>query len=63
MVAEMVHRDLPPPPTSPRRRPGLYAHRGTSAVLPENTMAAVRAAIADGADWVEHRVDGVEAVS
>lgn len=31
----------------------IVAHRGASAVAPENTMAAVRQAIADGADWVE----------
>jgi glycerophosphoryl diester phosphodiesterase len=53
MVAEMVHRDLPPPPTSPRRRPRLYAHRGASAVLPENTMAAFRRALHDGANALE----------
>jgi glycerophosphoryl diester phosphodiesterase len=32
---------------------GIMAHRGASAAAPENTMAAVRQAIADGADWVE----------
>ncbi len=31
----------------------IMAHRGASAAAPENTMAAVRQAIADGADWVE----------
>jgi len=31
----------------------ITAHRGSSAVAPENTMAAVRQAIEDGADWVE----------
>ncbi len=31
----------------------IMAHRGSSKAAPENTMAAVRQAIADGADWVE----------
>ncbi|HEY3395299.1 MAG TPA: glycerophosphodiester phosphodiesterase [Lacipirellulaceae bacterium] len=31
----------------------IMAHRGSSTVAPENTMAAVKQAIADGADWVE----------
>ena len=31
----------------------IAAHRGSSASAPENTMAAVRQAIEDGADWVE----------
>ncbi|MCH2210941.1 MAG: glycerophosphoryl diester phosphodiesterase membrane domain-containing protein [Fuerstiella sp.] len=31
----------------------IVAHRGSSKVAPENTMAAVRQAIADGADWIE----------
>ncbi len=31
----------------------IMAHRGASAAAPENTMAAIRQAIADGADWVE----------
>lgn len=31
----------------------ITAHRGASASAPDNTMAAIRAAIADGADWVE----------
>lgn len=31
----------------------ITAHRGASAVAPENTLAAVRQAIAEGADWVE----------
>jgi glycerophosphoryl diester phosphodiesterase len=31
----------------------VIAHRGASRAAPENTMAAVRQAIADGADWVE----------
>lgn len=31
----------------------IIAHRGASAVAPENTMAAVKQAIADKADWVE----------
>jgi glycerophosphoryl diester phosphodiesterase len=31
----------------------IMAHRGASAAAPENTLAAVERAIADGADWVE----------
>ncbi|MDX1396624.1 MAG: glycerophosphodiester phosphodiesterase family protein [Gemmatimonadota bacterium] len=31
----------------------VTAHRGASGRAPENTLAAVRAAIEDGADWVE----------
>ena len=31
----------------------IMAHRGASAAAPENTMAAFRQAIADGADWIE----------
>jgi glycerophosphoryl diester phosphodiesterase len=36
-----------------RTRPIVIAHRGFSAEAPENTLAAVRAAIAAGADMVE----------
>ncbi len=46
--------------------PEITAHRGSSGRAPENTLAAVRAAIADGADWVEIDVqetsDGVVVV-
>ncbi len=31
----------------------IMAHRGASKAAPENTLAAIRQAIADGADWVE----------
>jgi glycerophosphoryl diester phosphodiesterase len=34
-------------------RAQIIAHRGASAAAPENTMAAVKQAIADKADWVE----------
>lgn len=34
-------------------RATVTAHRGSSAAAPENTMAAVKQAIDDGADWVE----------
>ena len=44
----------------------IIAHRGGSAAAPENTMAAFRQGIADGADWVELDVqedaDGVVVV-
>jgi glycerophosphoryl diester phosphodiesterase len=35
------------------RVPTLHAHRGVVSKAPENTLAAVRAAIAEGADYVE----------
>jgi len=45
----------------------ITAHRGASGAAPENTMAAVERAIADGADWVEidvqETVDGVVVVA
>jgi glycerophosphoryl diester phosphodiesterase len=31
----------------------VIAHRGAAGAAPENTMASIRKAIADGADWVE----------
>ena len=31
----------------------IMAHRGASRAAPENTLAAVKQAIEDGADWVE----------
>ncbi|MCA9166120.1 MAG: glycerophosphodiester phosphodiesterase [Planctomycetales bacterium] len=31
----------------------VMAHRGASALAPENTLASYRQAIADGADWIE----------
>ena len=31
----------------------IIAHRGASGAAPENTMASIRRAIADGADWIE----------
>ena len=34
-------------------RTEITAHRGSSASTPENTLAAVKKAIEDGADWVE----------
>jgi glycerophosphoryl diester phosphodiesterase len=36
-----------------RPRVEVTAHRGASVAAPENTMAAFRAAIAAGADWIE----------
>ncbi len=35
------------------RRPVMIAHRGSSAVAPENTLAAFRQAVEDGADAIE----------
>lgn len=37
----------------PARRPLVIAHRGSSAFAPENTLAAFRRAVSDGADAVE----------
>lgn len=42
-----------PPFLSERSRPFLIAHRGASAQLPENGMAAFRRAVAEGADALE----------
>lgn len=33
--------------------PIIVAHRGSSGVCPENTLAAIKQAIQDGADWIE----------
>ena len=48
------------------RLPLIIGHRGSSAVAPENTLAAFRRAIADGADGIEFDVrlarDGVPVV-
>ncbi|HJW83076.1 MAG TPA: glycerophosphodiester phosphodiesterase family protein [Anaerolineae bacterium] len=47
---------MPPslPITIPDKpKPYIMAHRGNSAVAPENTLAAFRQAIADGADMIE----------
>ena len=45
----------------------ITAHRGASAAAPENTLAAIRLAIEDGADWVEIDVqesaDGIVVVA
>lgn len=52
---------MPPPGprvgrSPPLRVPRLVAHRGASAAAPENTLAALRAAAAAGARWVEFDV-------
>lgn len=39
--------------TDLKDRTKIMAHRGASAAAPENTMAAIEKAIADGAHWVE----------
>ena len=36
-----------------RSQVAVIAHRGAAALAPENTLAAVDRAIADGADWIE----------
>jgi len=50
-------------PHSIRRRVEITAHRGSSASAPENSLSALRQAIADGADWaevdVQETADGV----
>lgn len=47
-------------------KPRLFAHRGASGILPENTLAAFRRGLADGADLLELDVhatrDGVVVV-
>jgi glycerophosphoryl diester phosphodiesterase len=40
-------------PTMTKHRPAIIAHRGFSAQYPENTLAAVRAALDLGVDYVE----------
>jgi glycerophosphoryl diester phosphodiesterase len=37
----------------PAAKPTLFAHRGASALRPENTLASYARAIADGADYIE----------
>ena len=37
----------------PKRRPIIVAHRGSSAIAPENTLAAFRQALEDGAHAIE----------
>jgi glycerophosphoryl diester phosphodiesterase len=46
---------FPPPPPAPRAdgRPLVLGHRGASASAPENTLAAFRLALEEGADGVE----------
>jgi glycerophosphoryl diester phosphodiesterase len=46
---------LPELPALPRpfRQPRIVAHRGYAGRAPENTLAAVRLAVACGADWIE----------
>jgi hypothetical protein len=38
------------------KKPKIIAHRGASALAPENTLAAFRRAIADGAEGIEFDV-------
>ena len=51
---------------SPTKQPLIIAHRGSYSLAPENTMAAFRRALADGADGIEFDVrlarDGVPVV-
>ena len=51
----MPEHTLPPIPEAlaGRPRPLVMAHRGSSARAPENTLAAFRQALADGADLLE----------
>ena len=62
LTAAVLLSELERPP----ERPQIVAHRGDSANAPENTVAAVRRAIDEGADWVEIDVqltrDGVVVV-
>jgi glycerophosphoryl diester phosphodiesterase len=49
----LSHRQGPPLSSNPVGRPFVVAHRGASAVAPENTVAAFRRAVELGADAVE----------
>jgi glycerophosphoryl diester phosphodiesterase len=42
-----------PPPAGPRAHPLVFAHRGSSAALPEHSLAAYLRAIEEGADGLE----------
>jgi glycerophosphoryl diester phosphodiesterase len=57
MVISAVSREdslaAAPMRASPVRNPSCIAHRGASACAPENTLAAIHAAIAQGSDLVE----------
>lgn len=52
-MALPVDRLLRPAREDPDGRPWAVAHRGASHVAPENTLSAVRSALARGADMVE----------
>jgi len=58
--------DKPKDIAAPTKQPLIIGHRGSSALAPENTMAAFRRALADGADGIEFDVrlarDGVPVV-
>ncbi len=47
---------MPPLKTLPLNTPLVIGHRGSSATCPENTIAAFRRAISDGADGIEFDV-------
>jgi glycerophosphoryl diester phosphodiesterase len=44
---------MPAAPLQSLQRPVIVAHRGYSGRAPENTLAAIRLAMACGADWIE----------
>lgn len=56
MGAEGYMNDRRPMPDDPGR---IIAHRGASRVAPENTLAAFRAAHAQGARWIEFDVSAL----
>jgi glycerophosphoryl diester phosphodiesterase len=53
VVAAMLIGTLALRSVRPDHRVKIMAHRGASKAAPENTLAAVRQAIQDGAEWVE----------
>jgi glycerophosphoryl diester phosphodiesterase len=58
---DFLVRRLPDTPIPPERKPGLcdiVAHRGFSAVAPENTLAAIKEAVDAGASGCEFDVYG-----
>lgn len=67
MLIRAMSRNISLNRTSSSRVPSIYAHRGASATLPENTLAAFDAAIQLGSDGIELDIratsDGVPIVS
>lgn len=60
---ERVEQEVASAPARPTAEPKVIAHRGSSGVAPENTVAAVRAAVRQRSDLIENDIqrtrDGV----